>query len=71
MRKILKKSSKMSVEAYACTCGGCTCTSTCGSCACASDSVRITNKNNTYLSNKQYISDNYYNFQTIHQNGGL
>lgn len=70
MRRILKKSNKMSVEAYVCSCGGCTCNSSC-SCACIAEDVRFTIYYNGYSTNKQYINDNYYNFQTIHQSGGL
>lgn len=68
VRNNLKKSNKMSVEAYACSCIKCSCGC---SCSCYHESIRFDNKYAGFSGNKSYSDTNYYSFQTIHQNGGM
>jgi len=69
MKSNIKKSNRMTVEAYACSCGGCA--APCSSCSCADSIISHTVHMDTYSTNYMYLRDsNAYTFQTIHQNGG-
>lgn len=69
MKNNIEKFNRMTVEAYACSCGSCS--APCSSCGCVDSVISHSEHMNTYSTNYEYLRDSKaFSFQTIHQNGG-